>query len=381
MTLPASPITAATLVSPPRRARIRRLLLRWYDGHRRDLPWRRRQRDPYAQWVAEIMLQQTRVDTVLSYYERFLDRFPTATALARAHHDAVLKHWEGLGYYRRVLHLHRAAIELDHAARPVPTSAADLRTLPGVGEYTAAAIASIAYGERVAAVDGNVARVIARLFGVTDDILSTRGKARVTAIACDLLSPGRPGDFNQAWMDLGSAVCTPVSPGCRQCPIRRDCDAASTGRTDSLPNRGADRDRTPRAQSLVVGAFARNGRILMRQRPPGGLWSNLWELPAIEVAGAKGHAEALRRLAAACGLDVTSEVTKIGTLRHQLTHRSLTFHVYRREVPKGTRLRRRDTRHRWVTAAERARLSISTGHRRILNAVNTLGRTHARANP
>ncbi len=369
MTVSASHTAAETAVSPSVRVRTRRALLRWYDRHKRDLPWRKRQRDPYAQWVAEIMLQQTRVDTVLSYYERFLDRFPTVTALARAHHDAVLKLWEGLGYYRRVLHLHRAAIELDEADRPVPTTAADLRTLPGIGEYTAAAIASIAYGERVAAVDGNVARVIARLFGVTDDILSTRGKARITAIAHELIPPGRPGDFNQAWMDLGSSICTPTSPDCPRCPLCKDCNAVATGRSESLPRRGIERDRTPRAQSLVVGVFARNGRLLMRRRPPGGLWSNLWELPGVVVAGTKGHARAVRLLANDCGLDGASDVTKVGTVRHKLTHRSLTFHVYRSEVQRGMRLREKDTARCWVTASERTNLSISTAHRRILDTV------------
>ena len=169
-------------ISPALRATIRRGLLRWYDRHRRDLPWRRHNGNGYAQWVAEIMLQQTRVDTVIAYYDRFLRRFPSVGSLARADHNEVLKHWEGLGYYKRALHLHRGARQVVEQGGAVPSNTASLRGVPGIGAYTAAAIASIAFGQRAAAVDGNVARILARLFGVRDNVLSPTGKPSYQAV-------------------------------------------------------------------------------------------------------------------------------------------------------------------------------------------------------
>ncbi|MCH7849578.1 MAG: A/G-specific adenine glycosylase, partial [Planctomycetes bacterium] len=231
----ASNLDSTKQIPTADRARIRRRLLAWYDRNRRDLPWRRRAADPYAQWVAEAMLQQTRVDTVLNYYERFLKRFPDVPALARASREVVLKHWEGLGYYRRVVHLHEAAKQLAADGAAIPNSSHELRRLPGVGPYLAAAIASIAFGERAAAVDGNVARVISRLMGVTDDVQSGPGRRTIQSLADQLIPPGRPGDFNQAWMDLGSAVCTSRSPDCDACPLSGECVALATGMTDELP--------------------------------------------------------------------------------------------------------------------------------------------------
>ncbi|MEK7731696.1 MAG: A/G-specific adenine glycosylase, partial [Planctomycetota bacterium] len=268
---------------PPAQTAIRRKLLRWYDLHKRDLPWRRRADDPYAQWVAEIMLQQTRVETVRAQYERFLRRFPTIGRLARADHEDVLKHWEGLGYYRRILHLHRAARMVCENGGVIPDNAEALRALPGVGEYTAAAIASIAFNRPEAAVDGNVARVLSRLFGVTQDVRSPVGKSRIRDLARSLLSQQRPGDFNQAWMDLGSLVCTPKAPRCDACPLRAHCLAAENGDPEFYPVREAARNRIPKTVSLVVAIFVREGKMLVRRRERGGLWSGLWEFPTLEL--------------------------------------------------------------------------------------------------
>ncbi len=354
---------------PTAHAVIRRRLLRWYDLHRRDLPWRRRADDPYAQWVAEIMLQQTRVETVIEYYERFLRRFPTIGRLARAGHEEVLKHWEGLGYYRRILHLHRAARMVCDNGGVIPNNAEALRALPGVGEYTAAAIASIAFERPEAAVDGNVARVLSRLFGVTQDVRSPVGKSRIRDLARSLLSRQRPGDFNQAWMDLGSLVCTPKAPRCDACPLRAHCLAAENGNPEFYPVREAARNQKPKTVSLVVAIFLCEGKMLVRRRERGGLWSGLWEFPTAELAIGAQPARYVRRLAAEMGVSISEHAKKVAEVRHQLTHRSLCFHVYvnRAEPVDGTT----SANTRWVNVRSFQRLPVSTAHRRIFAAADT----------
>ncbi len=354
------------------RRAVRRKLLSWFDRHKRDLPWRHRRDDAYAQWVAEIMLQQTRVDTVKEYYTRFMTRFPTVGDLAKARHDSVLKQWEGLGYYRRALNLHRAARTLRNEDRDVPTTAHALRRLPGIGDYTSAAIASIAFGERVAAVDGNVARVVARLFGVEEDVLFSRGKARIAQVAQELIPVKRPGDFNQAWMDLGSMVCTPRGPSCGCCPLHRECVAAATDRTDELPVRdGGRRGREIPQIKLVAALFVAGGRLYVRRRALGGLWSGLWEFPSVERNGHGSARRIVRDLAQEEALQLDSDVLHAGRVRHRLTHRDLEFdvdvapvHPHRAE---GT-----GKAGRWVTRAALARLSVSTAHRRIFDAARSI---------
>ncbi len=344
---------------------IRRALLRWYDRARRDLPWRRRAGDAYAQWVAEIMLQQTRVETVRDYYERFLKRFPDVGALARAAQEEVLKAWEGLGYYRRVLHLHRAAQQLHACGQEVPRTFDALRKLPGIGDYTAAAIASIAGGEARAAVDGNVARVIARLCGVRDDVLSPAGRAAIQGLADELLAPRRAGDFNQAWMDLGSGVCTPRRPDCGRCPLAGQCVARRDGLQDMLPLRGEGR-RAPREVKLIAAVMMREGRVLVRRRPVGGLWSGLWELPNVELNNGAAPGRALRALLAQEGVRPAGRAKRIASVTHVLTHRVMTFDVYTGRV-EGEVENELPSRQ-WADADERAALAFSTAHRRILAA-------------
>lgn len=365
---PGAERAAPARLTPHRRQTIRRRLLTWYDRYQRDLPWRRRPKNAYAQWVAEIMLQQTRVETVRDYYTRFMKRFPTIRDLGAAPHDAVLKQWEGLGYYRRALNLHRAARRLRDQRRPIPTTADELRELPGLGEYTSNAIAAIAFGERRAAVDGNVARVVARLFAVELDILSTDGKRMITVLAQELIPRGRPGDFNQAWMDLGSAVCTPRSPNCPACPLRRGCAAYATNRTDELPRRDGGRKGrgTPRLDLLTV-VFVSEGRILLQRRPKGGLWSGLWEFPTIERTGQNGDAQAIDTLSAESRVVVSHAPSKAGTVRHKLTHRDLHFTVYVAATAVNAS-RATTANRRWATPRQLDRLSVSTAHRRIHEA-------------
>lgn len=347
-----------TLQSSTLRA-IRRRLLHWYDRHRRDLPWRRRGNDPYAQWVAEIMLQQTRVETVAPYYKRFLTRFPTVEALAEADFQDVLKHWEGLGYYRRILHLHQAARQVASRGGVIPETVQGLRELPGIGEYTAAAIASIAFDQPAAAVDGNVARVLSRLFHLRTSPTTAPGRRAVGAIAESLLPSDRPGDFNQAWMDLGSMICTPRDPKCPQCPLEKTCHAATSGEVTRLPVRA---QRAPvQSVIVVVGLFQHRARMLIRRRATGGLWSGLWEFPNVVVSG-RQRVSAVRHLAADLGLALTTTPTKVALVRHQLTHRSIQFEVYLCPVEVKIDV---GPDHRWVSKLAFEKLAVSTAHRRI----------------
>lgn len=273
---------------------LRNKLLQWYGRNRRDLPWRR-SRDPYAIWVSEIMLQQTRVAVVVERYREFLERFPTLIALARAEEQEVLASWSGLGYYRRARMLHKAAqFVAEHHQGKLPKCAEELRTLPGIGAYTAAAIASIAYGEGVAVVDGNVERVLCRVQGW--DMLSraTAGalKRKIAALAARLVDPAHPGDFNQALMELGATVCLPRNPSCLVCPISRTCKTRGEHRTAPRPGMlsreiaHALTVRTPgRAKKECVEGDQERREILLEQRAPEQtVMPGLWELPALRDA-------------------------------------------------------------------------------------------------
>lgn len=346
--------------------RVRRALLRWYDANRRDLPWRRRSGDPYAQWVAEVMLQQTRVDTVLKFYEPFLRRFPSVKALATARADDVLKAWEGLGYYRRILNLHEATKQLARERLDVPRSAKELGELPGIGAYTAAAISSIAFAEAVAAVDGNVARVIARLLRVEEDVTSSRGRATIQAGADQLLSQDRPGDFNQAWMDLGSSICTPRSPSCAECPLKRDCAALRDGMQGQLPLRGRNGKSTPVIR-VTCGVVCRGQHVLMRQRPTNGLWAGLWEFPEIDgKPTSSGRTTNHPSILQGPGrVPLRGPSRHAGLVEHQLSHRRYVFDVWLTDAPNAWRS---PPGFRWVALLDTDSLAMSVAHRKILAA-------------
>lgn len=255
-------------------------LLAWYQTQKRDLPWRRT-RDPYAIWLSEIMLQQTRVETVIPYYERFLTRFPGVERLAEAPLEQVLAEWSGLGYYRRARMLHAAAkAVVEHHDAAFPRTAACLRTLPGVGRYTAGAISSIAWGEREPLVDGNVARVFARLFALDDDPTRGTGHARIWSIASAIVPAENPGDFNQSLMELGATVCTPRAPRCDVCPLAASCRARAAGRQEELPNIATK--RAPEVRRVVALLAHSPDGVLLARRAEGGLFAGLWEPPSIE---------------------------------------------------------------------------------------------------
>jgi len=272
-----SPSTTAAALAP---ARLARRLLAWYDLNRRALPWRARPGeapDPYRVWLSEIMLQQTTVAAVGPYFRAFIARWPTLRALAHAQLDEVLHAWQGLGYYARARNLHRTAQLLvrEHGGR-LPESEAELKRLPGIGAYTAAAIAAIAFGRVASAVDGNVERVIARLFAVREPLPAA--KVLLSALARTLTPKERPGDYAQAMMDLGAVVCTPERPRCRHCPLARACAARAAGIAESLPRRTAPRPR-PLRRGFVFWLVREGRDVLIRKRPARGLLGGLMELP------------------------------------------------------------------------------------------------------
>lgn len=340
---------------------IRAALLHWFDRQRRDLPWRRT-KDPYAIWVSEVMLQQTQVSRVVEYWTRFLDRFPTVEALASAPLDEVLSLWSGLGYYSRARNLHRAAGEIArrHGGR-LPDTAEALAELPGFGRYTAGAVASIAFGRAAPVVDGNVARVLSRLYAVEGAPGDRAREAELWRLAGALASGDRPGDLNQALMELGATVCRPSGPTCLVCPLRDGCLALRDGRVAELPPPKA----RPTRQALEVAAALceRRGRILLTRRPETGLFGGLWELPSVELEDGGGSSadDAVRTLFE----PAPRQVTRVGTVRRTLTHRNLSIHVFRVELAGRSRLGG-VAESRWTRPGDLEELGVSSATRRAL---------------
>ena len=329
---------------------VRRELLAWYRKHRRALPWRSLETvhpDPYHVLVSEAMLQQTQVATVVPYFQRFIAAFPTVAALAAADEQAVLRMWQGLGYYRRARNLHEAAKKIvDELSGKVPDTIEGLLALPGVGRYTAGAVASIAFGKAAPILDGNVARVIARLLAIEQSIDDREVIAELWQVAGVLVrgdgKEGDAGDFNQGLMELGAMVCTPTSPRCDICPVADWCEAKSRKLMNDLPVRAPR--RKPLEVSHHVVALQRitttdgaTKRLLWEQRPGVGLWSNMWQMPTLELeAEDKIHREADVRkwMIGEYGVRV-GRLRKIGTFNHQTTHRTISFTVWHGTV-EGT---------------------------------------------
>lgn len=299
-------------MSGPNATFFRAALLQWFRRQKRALPWRQTS-DPYAIWISEVMLQQTRVETVIPYYVRFLARFPTVRALASAHEDEVLSLWAGLGYYSRARNLHAAAQLLARkSAGQMPRDANELRALPGIGRYTAGAIASIAFGQREPVVDGNVSRVLARIYADAAPRLVQWQRA------ADLLPRSRPGDFNQALMELGATVCTARAPRCADCPVAQHCNACQTKQVQDFPQKV--RRKNPRRVQSVCAIVQRKSQWLMVKQPSRGLLGGLWGWPSWEISV---RSSALHRAAFGLedefGLEVGSGATR-RSLRHEFTH-------------------------------------------------------------
>ena len=317
-------MSASQGTHPPENSKLRRNLLAWYDRNRRNLPWRKSQ-DPYQIWVSEVMLQQTRVDTVLPYYERFMRRFPTASALAAAEEDEVMSLWSGLGYYRRARLLHRGVKEV--AAQyggEVPADATARRALPGIGRYTAGAIGSIAFDQPEPLVDGNVARVFARLYGIETPLGQADTERRLWDEATRLVKGPRPGTLNQALMELGALICTKSKPNCGECPVARHCTALASARTETLP---VPRRKVPPRPTplLALLATTEDDEAVWLSRGQDSLFGGLWNLPMADPAAVDG----VRGLLHTAGLKGRSPSAPIAQFKHVLTHRRLEISLYR----------------------------------------------------
>jgi A/G-specific adenine glycosylase len=339
-----------------------RALLRWYDARRRDLPWRR-SRDPYRIWLSEVMLQQTQVRTVIPYYERFLERFPTVGALAAAETEEVLALWSGLGYYRRARQLHRAAGEVVRRGG-FPETALELRELPGVGPYTAAAVASIAFGEPVPVLDGNVERLLCRRLAVAEDPKRSAVRRRLSAAAAELLDPERPGDGNQALMEVGATVCRPVAPDCPDCPLRAGCRARIEGDPERYP--APRRRRRVERVELAVAVAREGGRVLLFRRPEGSdVLAGLWELPNVP------RGRTLAATAAALGERYGGRWRlrrRRGRVRHGITYRAITLHLHPAEVDAGDAVAE-GPEAAWVGDHERGDFPVSSMVEKVLAAL------------
>jgi A/G-specific adenine glycosylase len=369
--------TATEPVAPEIR-KIRAPLLRWYDANRRDLPWRNTD-DPYAIWISEAMLQQTRVETVIPYWERFLERFPDVASLAQAELDDVYAVWTGLGYYSRARNLRHAAqtIVSDHDGH-LPDTAAELQQLKGIGRYTAGAVASIAFDREAPLVDGNVIRVFARLVGIREDSASKAVIERIWAVAAALVKGPRPGDLNQALMELGATICTPRNPGCLACPIHRHCDAHAAGDAQALPIKRKKAKQT--RIRAVAASIERGGKILAVRRPESGLMAGLWELPGGPIDAEHEPKDRLAAiLAAAVGLE-THDIESVGQVEHLFTHRRLELSVFRCRVVKGARVKRSGyVAHRWVEPAALLDLAHAGSTRKAMTLLGVTDETSARA--
>ncbi|QXD17158.1 A/G-specific adenine glycosylase [Rhodocaloribacter litoris] len=340
-------------------------MIGWFAAAARDLPWRHTH-DPYRIWLSEVMLQQTRVDQAVPYYQRFLDAFPTVEALAAADLDEVLRLWEGLGYYARARSLHRAArMIVDDFGGRFPATYAEARRLPGVGPYTAAAVLSLAYEKPHAVLDGNVARVLARVFTVGDDVKAAATRRRLQARADDLLDPERPGPFNEAMMELGATVCTPAGPRCPACPLRPVCGAFAEDRPEAYPVT-TKKAPLPHHDVAVGLVFDEQGRVLIQRRPPDGLLGGLWEFPGGKRRpGEPLEATCRRELYEELGIEVEVEAP-FHRLSHAYTHFRITLHAFRCRLGTGTPASQNGEPVRWVPVAELKDYAFPRANRRLI---------------
>ena len=346
-------------------------LLAWYDHHAADLPWRRPS-DAYPIWLSEIMLQQTQVETVKPYFARFLAAYPTVEALAAAPLDDVLKLWEGLGYYSRARNLHRAA-QIVAQQRYFPTNAAELQQLPGIGRYTAGAIASIVFGERAPVLDGNVIRVFSRLTDLEADVTQPKTQAKLWALAEQWLPDKRPGDYNQALMELGRTVCKPRSPLCSACPLTAHCLAFQRGTQAQRPVKKA-RAATPHYDVTAGIIWNEQGEILIAQRPLDGLLGGLWEFPGGKQESGESLPECLQReLREELGIEVA--VGELFTVvHHGFTHFKITLHAFTCRYLSGPPQALGVHKWAWVTPDAFDSYSFGKADRQVVRALRERGR-------
>ncbi len=327
-----------------------RLLLVWYATNARELPWRGHV-DAYGVWVSEIMLQQTRVETVIPYFERWIRSLPDVKKLAQASEQEVLFLWEGLGYYSRVRSIHKAAkMIVDQYGGIIPQKASELVRLPGIGRYTAAAISSIAFSENVAVLDGNVKRVYARVTLFPEEINNPPSEKLLWRLAEEILPSHSAGDYNQALMDLGATICTPKTPDCEHCPVKTLCQAYQTGLQEKYP---VIREKSPIPHITVCAAIiSRNTSVLIAKRPPKGLLGGLWEFPGGKIEPGESQQEALmREIREELAADI-KPLDHFGEYRHAYTHFRVTLHAWKAELTRGNPIPLEASEIRWVEIAE-----------------------------
>jgi A/G-specific adenine glycosylase len=332
-----------------------RLLQNWWSQGYADLPWRRN-KDPYAIWIAEVMLQQTQIATVIPYFEKWMARFPTIGDLAQASLDDVLKQWQGLGYYSRARNLHAAAaMIIDQYGEELPEGVSELMKLPGIGRYTAGAIASIAFGRPEPVLDGNVIRVLSRLTDLEDDVTRGSSRKKLWNLASKLVPQEKPGDYNQALMELGQRICLPSNPLCSECPVSNLCLARKHGTQYERPVR-PPRKRTPH-YDVVAGIIWRtqpspDGKFLITRRPVNGMLGGLWEFPGGKVEESESNGDALRReIAEELAIDI--QVGRfLCNVKHAYTHFRITLHAYYARHKSGTPQHNGVDDHAWVSLGD-----------------------------
>lgn len=352
---------------------IQTALLAWWDAGHADWPWRRT-RDPYGVWVAEVMLQQTQIATVIPYYERWMARWPTVEALAAATLDEVLKMWEGLGYYSRARNLHAAAgIVARELGGRLPRTVAGLQKLPGIGRYTAGAIASIAFDVPAPVLDGNIIRVLSRLHDIEEDVTRSQTRARLWRLAEAGVPIDRPGDYSEALMELGQQICVPQAPRCLICPVASPCLARQRGTQLERPVR-PPRKRTPHYDVVAAiiwrdGGPSSGGRFLIAQRPLNGLLGGLWEFPGGKVEPGESMPDALRReIREELALEIEPGAA-LTVVEHAYTHFRITLHAFHATCISGGVEHLGVADHAWVTLDDLERYAFAVTNRKIIAAL------------
>lgn len=348
-------------------------LLSWFEKEKRSLPWREN-RDPYRIWVSEIMLQQTRVDTVIPYYYRFMERFPSIKDLAEADLEEVYRVWEGLGYYSRAKNLHTAVREVNEQyGGVVPDTPEEIHKLKGIGPYTAGAILSIAYGQPEPAVDGNVMRVLSRIFLIQEDITKTKTRKLFEDLVRKIIYKGNPSYFNQALMELGALVCTPKSPKCLACPVHIHCQAVKEGMQEELPIK--KKSKKGKSVEMAVG-LVRNSenQWLICKRPPEGLLANLWEFPGVEGTTDQMQEELSRYLHRNFGVKSLPEEEEVLNYSHVFSHLQWNIHLYPCLMIGLENHMNHSLEYKWVTIDEMEYFPFSASHRKIVQYIKDKSR-------